>query len=202
MKRKKIPEGLGLKKNWIYESIVTTYSGGRANSAPMGVYTIDFEGVNLEVYKTSKTCRNILENKEFVINFTDDISLFHSSVFEKEIGYVRARKVDAPILKNADAFLEMRVGEVKDLGDKVGINAEVVDYYLNEERGGEKINPVNRADALALECLIKATKIPHASVDERNHLKKEIRYISRVVGKVAPGSEAELLVERIRSLTR
>lgn len=189
---------LCLKKNWIYESIITTYSEERANSAPMGVYTRDLERVNLDVYKTSKTCGNILEKKEFVINFTDDVSLFYKSVFRDDIAYGGGRKVDAPILKNADAFLEMQVKDVKDQGDKVWITAEVVDYYLNEKTKG--VNPVNRAEALALECLIKATRIPYVSVDERETLKKEITYISRVVGKVAPGSDALSLIEKVHSV--
>ncbi len=169
----------------------------------MGISTQDSETIDLEIYKTSETCKNILKEKEFVINFTDDISLFYTSVFEKKkLDYERAKKVNAPILKDANALLEMRVRGIEDLEEKVKVKAEIVDFYFNENfnEKKEKVNLINRAESLALECLVKATKIPHVSKNGKEKLKKEIRYISLVVRRVAPGSEAESLVEKVHSL--
>ena len=71
-----------------------------------------------------------------------------------------------------------------------------INENFNEKK--EKVNLINRAESLALECLVKATKIPHVS--KMGGKTEKIRYISLVVRRGAPGSEAEFLVEKVHSL--
>lgn len=179
----KIPDEFGLRKGWVYEVVVTA----AGNAAPMGILTRDSESIEMEVYKGLKTYENILKDGKFVINFVDDIKIFYDSIFEKE-----KVEFEGNHLKDAGAFIEMRVDGVKEMGDRVIIKAVPVKFKIirNPE-------PVNRGRSLALEGLIARTKIPHVSAEEREFLEKKIQENLRVVKKVAPGSRFERILEKL-----
>ncbi|MBN2251017.1 MAG: DUF447 family protein [Candidatus Altiarchaeota archaeon] len=190
-----ILKDMGFRRNWIYETIVATYSGGKGHAAAMGVSTGDMENIALEAYKSAETCVNIRERKSFTVNFTCDINLFYRSLYEKNgISYARADKVNAPFLKDADRFLEISVIKEEDLGDRMRFTGKI-----GSCGGSDSIRLVNRADSLALECMIKASKIPYASPVEKERLKEEITYISRAVSRTAPGSDAARVCDAILS---
>jgi hypothetical protein len=196
MKKPKVLEALGFRKDWIYETIISTYSGAKPHSAPMGVSTPDRAFLAAEIYKTSETCANILSKKIFCVNLSSDISLFHDSAYKKgTLVYGRADKIEAPIIAQADASLEISVLESVDLGDRIRFIGNVVNYSARKEFASIKL--VNRGEALALEALIALTKIPHSTSEEKESLEKEIRRISRVVSRVAPGSPAEKLAYEV-----
>ncbi len=50
-----------------------------------------------------------------------------------------------------------------------------INENFNEKK--EKVNLINRAESLALECSIKATKIPHVSKNGKEKLKKSDIYL-------------------------
>jgi hypothetical protein len=179
-----ILERLGLRKNWIYETIVVTHgSDGKFNAAPMGIRTIDMETVLMDVYRDRKTHENVTESREFTVNFVSDVGSFYE--------YCRAGKpaVKEKILKNADACLEMSVSEIDDLGDKVRIEAHV--------KGGKIIRNtvlINRAEALALECVVASTK--SGIIGKVEAMKKIEEYLG-VISRVAPRSRYEELARRL-----
>ncbi|RLI94430.1 MAG: hypothetical protein DRO90_02050 [Candidatus Altiarchaeales archaeon] len=180
-----------LRENWIYESIVTTYGDGIPNSAPMGIKRVN-ENIILDIYKKSNTCGNILKNSEFVINFTSNIRAFYDSIFEKNrIEYEKSKIVNAPILKDSDAYLEMRVIKLIDRGEKIRFVSEVV----NSEMRGD-LNLINRARFLSLESIIIFTKIPHLPGDREFLLKLLERNYNAVCG-VAPGSIYEKISKEL-----
>jgi hypothetical protein len=196
MKKAKVLEELGFRKDWIYETLISTYSGVKAHSAPMGISTPDHERLSAEVYKTSETCANILSKKGFAVNMSSDMSLFYDTYLKKEsLVYGRADKIDAPILAQAEACIEVSVRETVDLGDKIRFTGMIVGYSSRKEVRDIKL--INRGDALVLEALVAATKIPSASAEERVSLVGRIKRISRVVSRVAPGSSAEKLVNEL-----
>jgi hypothetical protein len=196
MKKANVLESLGFRKDWIYETIISTYSGAKPHSAPMGVSTPDHAGLIAEIYKTSETCANILSKKVFSVNLSSDLSLFYDSSRKKEsLVFGRADKIDAPILASADASLEVSVIGSVDLGDRMRFTGKILGFSCGKESGAIKL--INRGDALALEALIASTKIPYASAEEKELIVKEIRRICRVVSRVAPGSDAERLVNEV-----
>jgi len=196
MKKGKIFEALGFRKDWIYETIIATYSGEKAHSAPMGVSTPDHERLTAEIYKSSRTCANILSKKAFSVNLSSDVSLFYDSACRKEsLVYGRADNIDAPVIAQADACLEISVEESIDIGDKMRFIGKVAGHSARKEYAD--IKPINRAEALVIEALITFSKIPSAQAKEKDVLVKEIRRICRVVSRVAPGSDAEGLVNAL-----
>jgi hypothetical protein len=197
MKKPKLLEDLGFRKDWIYETIISTFSGTKAHSAPMGVSTPDHSCLAVEIYKSSETCANILAKKAFSVNLSADISLFYSSCKKDNLIYGRAEKIDAPILAQADASFEVSVLDIVDLDDRIRFTGKIVGHSSRREPGSIRL--VNRGDALALEALIAATKMPNASAGEKESLAGEIKRICRVVSRVAPGSHAEKLVTELFS---
>jgi hypothetical protein len=186
----KILEKLGFKRNWIYEVIITSGNKKKPNAAPMGIFTDDFRNIKLKVYKSSRTCENLLAKKEFVVNFVDDLGVFFSSIFSKEkLRYKNAKKISAPVLSFANSWLELKVNDMKDLGDKIEFYAEIIFFEEIKKKKNEKVKLINRAKFLVLESLIKSTKRPF--------LKKEIEENLRVIKKVAPNSKYEKIVEKI-----
>jgi len=184
---------LGLRKNWVYETIVTTRCDEKGNSAPMGIWTDDLETINLEIYKTATTCKNILQKREFVINFPKGIDVFYKSIFNRnKLKFEKTKNVDSLSLKNVDAFLEMKVRKIKNLGDRARITSEIIN---SEIRRMPKL--VNRAESLALESLIAYSKLPFVSKKEKEFLEEKIKENYRVIRKSAHGSEFQELVQRL-----
>lgn len=193
MEKAKILEALGLKKNWVYETIVSSYLGEKPHAAPMGIRTRDHEHLTLEIYKSSATCASIILKKAFTVNFTCDVSLFYDAVYRRDaLLYGRGKKVDAPFLAQADAYLEIEVSGSEDIGDRMRFTGKIAACSYCKKDG--RIKLLNRGDALALEALITASKIPYVTAGEKEALSGEIKRICRVVSRVAPGSAAEELV--------
>ncbi len=180
-------KNLGLKKNWIYEVIVTTGDGKKPNAAPMGIWTTNFSDIVLEVYKNTETYKNILTTNELVVNFVDNLEIFYDSIRDKKkIGYAPAKKVNAPVLREATSWLELKVKGVRDLGESVSFTSEIVYSKV------KKVKLINRAESLTLESLIKFTKPSFPGSK-----KTEIQRAYRVIKKVAPRSSYEKTVRKI-----
>lgn len=169
---------MGFRKAWIYEVIVTTAD----SLAPMGIWTDDFKTVDMDVYKTSKTHDSVIREGRFVVNFVDDISLFYDAVSKKA---EREREITEkiPTLKHASGYLELEVVNVERLENRSRISSRILSYYIKSD-----IRLINRAESLALECLIGFTKNPNV---------EDLKEYLRVIKKVAPGSKYERLVETL-----
>jgi len=199
MEKQPILKGLGLNPGWKYEAIITSYSDDKPHAAPMGIRVIDEGTVWLEIYKTSRTAKNIERKKTFAINFTGDVSLFYRSLSKKEpLTYGKAEKIDAPVLKDADAWIEARLVDEQDLGGMTRFIAAAVASHKRKK------DPqiINRADYLALECMIKASKVPYVPDEEKDFLIKEAVYILQAISRVAPASPAEKIAQDIVSTLR
>lgn len=190
-------EPLGLQKEWIYESLITSVSTeGDPNCAPMG-FSEGIDGlIRLSVYKTSKTCRNLIETERFAVNITRDPELFYLSLYVKEsLEYGNRQGFPAPYLKAADAVIFCEVRDREDKGDRIIFHAGVACLDI-------KNRPVagiafNRADSLALECLIDASRVSIVSAEKREQLTESIRHRLQVIQRVAPGSRAQSVASRV-----
>lgn len=186
---------LGFRRNWIYETIITTESGGRPHAAPMGVSSRNLKTLILSIYKTSETYRNIDATGFFAVNLTDDVELFYDSLFNrKKLRFRETKKLRLPCIYGVDGVIGARIKSEKDLGDKMFYEAEMLFY-----EGLRRINLVNRGKALAFEALIKASKIDSFKGEEREKLIEELRYIVLASSKVAPKSSFARICSEVLS---
>ena len=181
---------LGMKRQWIYEVIVSTGGQGFSHAAPIGVWTQDFNSLKSEIYKGSKTLKNILENRDYSVNFPPDTIAIYTVLFAKSrLVYEASKKIGAPRLHGASASLELQLKTIKERGKSVLVEGEIVSASMKS-----KINLINRAEGLVLENLVLSTKLPHLPGQRIQNLIKE-NY--RVIRKVAPGSDYEKIVESL-----
>lgn len=174
-----------MKKNWIYEVVVSVKDKDKLHYAPMGVLTHDGEHAVLEMYESSETCRKIIEKRNLTVNFTGSMEVLYSAVI---------KELDDDFFADAPSAA-LEVEEVIDLGGKYRFICGV--KSINKKNEIEE-NMVNRAKFLILECLIYYTK-PNNNADKL----KEISKFYEKIKTVAPGSDYERmaynLAEKIRN---
>ncbi len=181
---------LGMKKNWLYEVVISSFDNHVPHAAPFGVKTADFKLVTIEMYKASATLRNVLAGKEFALNTVADSTVFYQALYEREkINFGSGKMIKAPVLIDSPASIEVRLTNAINGEQSLLIEAEVV--YIHIRNRSELIN---RAEGLVLESLILATRIPHLPERKPEALLKE-NY--RVIKKVAPGSRYEHVMQEL-----
>lgn len=178
---------------WIYEVILSTYSNDVPHAAPFGVNPIDSKHVRLSIYKGSHTLENILKHRQFTINVVEEMDIFYNALYARDkLEYTPALNIEAPVLKDAAAHIEVTLKSAVSGPLQVVIEAEVEHVQVSDP-----CIPINRAKNLLLESLIVSTRISHLPPGRASELLKE-NY--RVIKKVAPGSNyasimRELLAE-------
>ena len=129
------------------------------------------------------------------MNLMSDVVVFYEALFDKaKIVYEKATQVNAPVIKGSPAVIEFKLTGVKEKENTFHLTATAVHVQINGS-----ITLINRAEALTIESLILATKLPHLTERKKEETLQE-NY--RVIRKVAPGSQYEkilrMLFERLQ----
>jgi hypothetical protein len=180
---------LGFKKDWVYETIVTTQSADGMNAAPMGVWSTDLVSICLLIHKTAKTYENIRKEKRFAVNFPGDVALFYDAILEDDT----LRTENGTLaLEGCDAILEAEVSGMEDKGRSSEVTAKIISCRIKK-----RPQLINRAEYLALDSLIAYTKLSFVPEKEKAMLIERIRENLRVIRSTAPGSEFLKRAERL-----
>ncbi len=190
---------LGFSKGAIFETILSTYNiDGIPNAAPMGATMLNPKTLNLSIYNSSQTSRNLKTNKCAVVNLTSDIDVFYKTTFKEanptgqlpQELFEKAEKVNAPKLRLAEATIDVTVVNVESVwADKTKFSCKV------EQIDAAKMYPqvICRAKALTLEAIINATRVKvfakEASQQKNvNKLLASIEDSNSLIKRVAPNS--------------
>lgn len=69
---------VGMEKGRQYETVITTLSPeGKRNAAPIGVICTGKDSIICRIFKGSTTLENIISQKEFTVNITENPELLH-----------------------------------------------------------------------------------------------------------------------------
>ena len=181
---------IGMNRGWIYEVIISTYQDKNPHSAPIGVWTDDFATLRMEIYKNTRTIINIMTFREFAVNLMSDVMVFYEALFDKtKIAYEKSSNINAPFIKGSPAVIEFKLKEVKEKEKTFQLTATPIHVQINGS-----INLINRAEALTLESLILATKLPYLP---QRQIKETLQENYRVIMKVAPGSQYEKILRML-----
>ena len=175
---------LGLQKHWIYEVLLSTFHDHTFHAAPIGVWTDGSDALLMDVYDGSQTLANILETHECVANFPADAGMLYTALRAPErLAYAGARCVQAPIVADCTATVELTVSSATRRDDAVRIVGKVegVDHAAAPRL-------INRAEGLLLESLVLATRLERGA---REAALTTLTENLRVVRKVAPRSVYE-----------
>lgn len=183
-------ESIGMKKDWLYEIIISSYEAQVPHAAPFGIKTSDFKNLTLEMYKGSNSLKRVLADKEFAINTVDDPAVFYNALYSRDkIHFAPANIINAPILIDSQSNIEVRLTKATEGEKSYQLEAEVVHIQI---RG--KVELTNRAKGLVLESLILSTR---KSLFPALELEKMLLENYRVIKKVAPGSHYVQIMDNL-----
>ncbi len=181
-------QDFGLKEGNLYEIIATTYSiieNGKEikpNASCMGIRMIDGEQIQISPFYNTITYKNLKEYNTIAINFVTDVYLYALAALKEpdspidltefpskyyDFKYIESRAMDVPYIKKAWGLL---VGEVSHEFQKTKDNnfgEIVIPVFKLDVIFTEKLQEThklfNRAENLALEVIILATRLKIAS---------------------------------------
>ncbi len=200
---------LGLARDHIYETILSTYNAdGTPTAAPMGIVPKRSGIFLVRIFKGTLTLNNLRRTRCGVVNFTTDPDVFYRTTFKRlsDPRSFRVRKfekaitVKAPRLRVADANIEFRVKDIKDLDDlRCGVVccAERIDSRRTLPSG------YCRGKFAAIECIIHATRIRQYLCEDKVRDAKKlialIYYYRDLAERVSPDSRYTSVIRRICS---
>lgn len=197
------PIEFGLKKDYLYEIIATSYSitndGSviKPNASCMGIRLVENNKLQIKPFYTTSTYKNLKNNSIITLNFIEDVYLYALAALKDpnspielvefpikyyDYKHLESLNMDIPYIKSAWGILTCKVHkelqEVKkdDLGETIVpiFRLEVISSDLFEV--SHKL--FNRAENLALEVIILATRLKIA----KN--KKNEPLFSKVLNKI------------------
>jgi len=165
----------------LHEGIcVTVDAFDRANTAPMGVETLD-RGSDVDVvirpYPETRTSMNLRQVPEFTLSFTHDPVLFFNSIFHKQsLPLLPSYHVRPPRLGGSvDLVLECKVrAQYRDMRGRDLVIGSVSDAYECE---GSKV-AYSRGASAVIEALVYLTKL--AALATSMSCRKRMEYVRRI----------------------
>lgn len=150
----------------ILETIVSTRSeNGELNFAPLGVRLLDNKRIELTVYHSSHTYRNLEKNRSGVVNLLSDVLSFVKCALSDHIPeHSMSVASYGGIMKEADEAVEFTIDTVEAGEKKSLMSGPVLSLArLKTPRAG-----INRASGAVVEALIAVTRIgvlPDAQIE-------------------------------------
>ena len=188
----------------IYEIVLSTYNDdGRPNAAPMGIAFTNRKRVLVRLHKGSRTLANVLSRRCAVVNLTSDPVLFYRTAFKGETKlpnflFSKARMVNAPLLKDADGYLELSL--IRSIPEKEKVNAE---FSIRRSSCGQPPHLYSRAPHALLEATVHATRVrEYLSRGKRRKAAPLIRMINHykdVIERVSPDSDYARAIKELQS---
>ena len=197
----------GLREGCLYETIATTHfidpetKNASPNAACMGIRLKDVEQLELNPYPNTTTFKNVKQNGKVIINFVDDVYLYALAALKEDKPEFRLKEFpskyyeyektessegEIPHIGSAWGYLECKaVQERPEIKESNLGKVEVTTFSLeiiNSRILRDSRNLVNRADNVALETIILATRIKVAW--ENRDVHALIRFIQRLEQQV------------------
>ena len=187
---------IGMEKGKQYETIISTKNSENvSNAAPIGVL---YAGANIilnRIFKGSTTLDNILSQKEFIVNITENPELFTSSLLDN-ISQNCFNEDNS--IKDVDAYFKCEVisfkeavkqsDPIKKKGEAIVIKSKIVELVINRE-----CEAYNRAFGYVIESLANLTRFDMVNEEIRQYYLKQFREASRIVNKVGYKKEKEAM---------
>lgn len=191
---------LGFTEGDIVESIlITRDEKGEFNPAPMGVIR-DSNLLEVRIFKSSNSFKNLINDDKASINLTDDPLLFHKAAFKEDLG--ETPLIADWILNGSDTTIYSEKLSEKEFSDNR------YSFFLNPVSINiRKKEPTvfSRGRAQAIEAIIHATRIKsfHSEnrIQEVKTLLELVEWCFNVINKVShPDSNALKVVTSLKEL--
>jgi hypothetical protein len=187
---------IGMEKGQKYEGIITTNNSDNSlNAAPIGILCDGKMKIKCRIFKTSKTLSNILNNKEFIVNITNDAILFTLATLDN---IPQEYYGENNILKDIDAYFTCELHESKETikhddpvkqSEAVLISADVKEIVLKNTCA----KAMNRGIHALIESLVNYTRIDIVNKNKQNYYLDRIIESERIINKVGSTKEKEAI---------
>jgi hypothetical protein len=192
---------LGFRKNCIVETIlITKNEDGSYNPAPMGVTWVGGPKIEVNPFKSSKTCQNLQRDSYSVINILSDPFLFLATAFKDEIDFDFT--LDHYRLEDSEAIIHLDKNECSELSDdRLSFLNEVKDIKIYHKYP----RVISRGTSEAINAVIHATRVKYyrrqGKYNEAEYLEKKIcdcvELIRRISGEGSPEMKVSDIIEEM-----
>lgn len=187
---------IGMFKGQQYETIITTTDDyGHLNAAPIGVICRGNNKVMCRIFKGSTTLENIISQKEFIVNISQDPLLFTWSLLdnlEKE-DFSKDKSI-----KDIDCYFKCEVTSLKEAvkqsdpirkkSEAIVIKADVCELIINKP-----VKVYNRSFGYVLESLVHMSRMDIVDEKQKNDYLTDLKEAYRVVKKVGSKKDKQAM---------
>ena len=196
---------IGMEKGRQYETIITTTDEKNIpNAAPIGVLCSGRDMILNRIFKGRHTLENIISQREFTVNITNDPELFTLST----IGNLPSDYFSNDnSIKGADAYFKCEVISLKEAvkqsdpirkkGEAIVIKSKVTDMVIRRE-----VKAFNRAFSCVIETLANFTRFDLVDETKKQYYLSRFTECSRVVNKVGGKEEKQAMGEIKKELIK
>lgn len=185
-------EKVGIKKDLQYECITTTISSeGVKNAGAFAFKYIGGDMVHCHIFEGSKTLKNILESKKYVVNITQDPLVFTYATLNYLGDEYYTDDADIAIIKNTPAYIIIDVVEVEKKspenfpikGDNniYFITGKIREFIINNEN----IMAFNRGMSALIESLVNFSRYKMVDEVQKKIYMDKLLENQRVINKVS-----------------
>ena len=183
---------IGIEKGLQYECITTTQSREGVKNA--GAFAFEYLGedkVHCHIFEGSKTLKNILDTKEYVVNVTQDPLVFTHATLDSFDDEFFDDFEGIPIIKNSPAFIIVDVESVEIMTpDNFPINGDAKIYFITGKIrkivvNDKSVRAYNRGMDALVECLVNVSRYKLVDGAKRKEYFNRMLENERVVNKVS-----------------
>ncbi len=198
------PQNYGLEQDYLYEILATTFSENtssrdiRPNTSCMGIKLVENDLIKMSPFPNTITLKNLKDSGIITINFVGDVYLYalaalkgsDSISFPSELYNYKeivnpfgdnpdTSKILIPYINTAWAILTCIIAEEDQVIKKDVLGESIISEFKLHVISSEKIKDsyklFNRAENLALESIILATRLKIAREKNEKSLIEEIQ---------------------------
>ena len=183
---------VGVEKDLQYECITTTISkDGVKNAGAFAFVYLGEDKVHCHIFEGSKTLKNILDTKEYVVNITQDSLVFTYATLDCLGDEYYTDDTDIAIIKNTSAYIIVDVENIEIetpenfpiKGDKsiYFITGKIREYVINDEHA----RAFNRGMSGLIEGLVNFSRYKIVGEEQRKVYMDKLLENQRVINKVS-----------------
>ena len=185
-------EKVGIKKDLQYECITTTInSNGIKNAGAFAFKYLGDDMVHCHIFEGSKTLKNILETKEYVVNITQNPLVFTYATLDCLGDEFYTGDEDIAIIKNTPAYIIVDVVDVEKKTPKnfpikgdngiYFITGKIREFIINDEN----VMAFNRGMAALIESLVNFSRYKMVGPEQKKVYMDKLLENQRVINKVS-----------------
>lgn len=184
-----------------YEGIITTISSeGKSNTGPFAIFCKEEDKIMCRIFKGSTTLENILSEREFVVNITNNALMYTlaliNTIPEKYISRIKTENnKELAILNDCEAYFKVKVTKATEgsrednlsKSDLYFIDGSVTEIVKNQN----DVRPMNRGIHALMDALVNYSRIELADKELQEEYIKRFKESERIITKVGFKEEKE-----------